>query len=279
MQVAPAFPPPVGVSVPLSSTPAPLASVSLKSPPGPRLLVSIATYNERENLPKLIEEIHQYLPHADVLVVDDNSPDGTGRYVDELAARDSRVKAIHRPGKLGLGTATLAAMQYAMDHDYDFLQNMDADFSHPTRFLPGLQAGMKDHDVMIGSRYVRGGGTENWPLARLVISRCVNGLVRFLFRMPVNDASGAYRCYRVANLKLANLKETKSRGYSFQQEVLFRVHRTKARLGELPIIFENRRHGKSKVNSKEALRSIAMIVYLGVQNFFGTDRLVGPQKG
>ena len=240
--------------------------------------MSIATYNERENLPKLIEEIHQYLPHADVLVVDDNSPDGTGKYVDELAARDSRVRAIHRPGKLGLGTATLAAMQYAMDHGYDFLQNMDADFSHPTRFLPGLQAGMADHDVMIGSRYVRGGGTENWPLLRLVISRIVNGLVRFLFRMPVNDASGAYRCYRVANLRLANLGETKSRGYSFQQEVLFRVHRTKARLGELPIIFENRRHGKSKVNSKEALRSIAMILSLGVQNFFGTERLVGPQR-
>ncbi len=278
MQGAVAIPRPVGSRVSLNPTPAPLALVRPKSPPGPRLLVSIATYNERENLPKLIEEIHQYLPHADVLVVDDNSPDGTGEYVDELAARDSRIKAIHRPGKLGLGTATLAAMHYAMDHGYDFLQNMDADFSHPTRFLPGLQAGMANHDVMIGSRYVRGGGTENWPLARLVISRCVNGLVRFLFRMPVNDASGAYRCYRVANLRLAKLEETKSRGYSFQQEVLFRVHRTKARLGELPIIFENRRHGKSKVNSKEALRSIAMILYLGTQQFFGTERMVGPQR-
>ena len=278
MQGAPAFLVPVGSAVSLSSTPAPLAAFRTPAPAAPRLLVSIATYNERENLPKLIEEIHQDLPHADVLVVDDNSPDGTGKYVDELAARDSRVRAIHRPGKLGLGTATLAAMQYAMDHGYDFLQNMDADFSHPTRFLPGLQAGMADHDVMIGSRYVRGGGTENWPLLRLVISRIVNGLVRFLFRMPVNDASGAYRCYRVANLRLANLGETKSRGYSFQQEVLFRVHRTKACLGELPIIFENRRHGKSKVNSKEALRSIAMILSLGVQNFFGTERLVGPQR-
>ena len=278
MQGASAFLVPVGSAVSLSSTPAPLAAFRTPAPAAPRLLVSIATYNERENLPKLIEEIHQYLPHADVLVVDDNSPDGTGKYVDELAARDSRVRAIHRPSKLGLGTATLAAMQYAMDHGYDFLQNMDADFSHPTRFLPGLQAGMADHDVMIGSRYVRGGGTENWPLFRLVISRTVNGLVRFLFRMPVNDASGAYRCYRVANLRLANLGETKSRGYSFQQEVLFRVHRTKARLGELPIIFENRRHGKSKVNSKEALRSIAMILSLGIQNFFGTERLVGPQR-
>lgn len=265
VQGAAAIPPFAGPPVPSASAP-------------PRLLVSIATYNERQNLPKLIDEIHQQLPHADVLVVDDNSPDGTGKYVDERAATDPRIKVLHRAGKLGLGTATLAAMQYAMDHGYDYLQNMDADFSHPPRFLHGLQAGMANHDVMIGSRYVRGGGTENWPLARLVISRCVNALVRFLFRMPVSDASGAFRCYRVANLRLAKLHETQSRGYSFQQEVLFRVHRTKARLGELPIIFENRRHGTSKVNSKEAIRSMAMILYLGTQQFFGTDRFVGPQK-
>ena len=278
MPAAPALLPQVGFAVPLGPTPAPMAPVILQAAPTPRLLVSIATYNERENLPALIGEIHQYLPHADILVVDDNSPDGTGKFVAELAARDSRIKAIHRPGKLGLGTATLAAMQYALDHGYDLLQNMDADFSHPTRFLPGMQAGMKNHDVMIGSRYVRGGGTQNWPIYRLVMSRCVNALVRFLFRMPVSDASGAYRCYRVANLRLANLQQTKSRGYSFQQEVLFHVHRTKARLGELPIIFENRRYGKSKVNGKEAVRSIGMILYLGVQNFFGTERFTGPQK-
>src|SRR5262249_38682790 len=126
-------------------------------------------------------------------------------------------------------------------------------------------------------RYVKGGGTENWPLARLAISRTVNTLVRFLFRMPVRDASGAYRCYRVSKLKEAHLERTQSRGYSFQQEVLFRAHQTGARLGESPIIFENRREGKSKVNPREALRSIGMILWIGTQHFFGLDKH-GPRR-
>jgi dolichol-phosphate mannosyltransferase len=239
------------------------------TPTPPRLLVSLATYNERDNLTPLVADIHAHAPHADVLVIDDNSPDGTGTLADELAANDPRVKVLHRPGKLGLGTATLAAMRYAMDHDYDLLQNLDADFSHPPRYLPGLLAGMATHDVMIGSRYVKGGGTEGWPLTRKVISKTVNAVVRFLFRMPVKDASGAFRCYRVANLRLAKLDETVSRGYSFQQEVLFRVFRTGAKLGELPITFENRRHGSSKVNAKEAVRSMSTILVLGTRAFFG----------
>ena len=248
------------------------------TPPGspgarePRILVSLATYNEAGNLAALVAEIHRYVPHADVLVIDDNSPDGTGRIADELAARDPRVHVLHRLGKLGLGTATLAAMNYAIEHGYDYLQNMDADFSHPPRYLPGILAGMSEHDVMIGSRYVAGGGTENWPLARKAMSKGVNMLVRFLFRMPVKDASGAYRCYRVSKLREAHLERTRSRGYSFQQEVLFRCHKAGCRLGEYPILFENRRAGASKVNGKEALRSIAMILFLGLRNFFGLER-------
>jgi dolichol-phosphate mannosyltransferase len=235
------------------------------------MLVSLATYNEAGNLAPLIAEIHKYAPDAHILVVDDNSPDGTGKLADELAARDSRIHVSHRAGKLGLGTAILTAMRYAIEHDYDYLLNMDADFSHPPRFLPGILAGMANHDVMIGSRYVPGGGTENWPLSRLAMSRTVNTLVRFLFRMPVKDASGAYRCYRVRNLKQAHLERTQSRGSSFQQEVLFRVHQTGAALGEYPIIFENRREGKSKVNPREALRSISMILWIGLHHFFGLE--------
>ena len=238
-------------------------------PSTPRVLVTLATYNERDNLAKLVEEIHHFVPHADVLVIDDNSPDGTGRLADALAAADGRVQVLHRPAKLGLGTATLAAMNYAIRHGYDYMQNMDADFSHPPRFLPGILKGMADRDVMIGSRYARGGGTENWPLTRLALSRGVNTLVRFFFRMPVQDASGAFRCYRVSLLKAANLGRTQSRGYSFQQEVLFRCHLAGARMGEHPIIFENRRAGKSKVNWREAVRSIGMIVWLGTHHFFG----------
>ncbi len=238
----------------------------------PRILVSLATYNEAANIANLIDEIHKFVPHAHILVIDDNSPDGTGRIVDDLAARDSRIHVLHRPGKLGLGTATLAAMQYAMDHDYDYLQNMDADGQHPPRYLPHLIAGMNKYDVMIGSRYTKGGGTENWPLPRKIMSQSVNMLVRFLFRMPVKDASGAFRCYRVSKLREAHLERTKSRGYSFQQEVLFRCHKAGCRLGEYPILFENRRGGASKVNRKEAVRSISMILYLGLRNFFGLER-------
>ncbi|QEL18037.1 polyprenol monophosphomannose synthase [Limnoglobus roseus] len=238
----------------------------------PRLLVSIATYNEAGNLERLIGEIHKFAPGADVLVVDDNSPDGTGKIADGLAAADPRIRVIHRPGKLGLGTATLTAMRYAIEHDYDLLQNMDADFSHPPRYLPGILAGMDKHDVMIGSRYVAGGATENWPLKRRILSQGVNFLVRFLLRMPVKDASGAYRCYRVSKLRETRLDLVRSRGYSFQQEILFRCHKAGARLGEYPILFENRRSGSSKVNGKEAVRSISMIILLGVRNFLGFER-------
>lgn len=240
--------------------------------PEPRILVSLATYNEAANIASLIAEIHKVVPAADVLVIDDNSPDGTGQIVDELKAKDARIHVMHRPGKLGLGTALLAAMNYAMEHNYDYLQNMDADGQHPPRYLPGILAGMSQYDVMIGSRYCKGGGTQNWPFMRRFISRSVNFLVRILFRMPVKDASGAYRCYRVSKLRDAHLERTKSRGYSFQQEVLFRCYKGGCKLGEYPILFENRRGGASKVNRKEALRSIGMILYLGLRNNLGLER-------
>jgi dolichol-phosphate mannosyltransferase len=238
----------------------------------PRILVSLATYNEAGNLAPLIAEIHKYLPQADILVIDDNSPDGTWKIAEDMGATDPRIKLLKRPGKLGLGTATLAAMKYAMEHNYDLLQNMDADFSHPPRYLPGILAGMSKYDVMIGSRYIRGGGTENWPLPRKVISKSVNTLVRFLFRMPVQDASGAFRCYRVSKLRQVPLDRVRSRGYSFQQEVLFRCHKAGCKMGEYPIIFENRRAGASKVNRKEAIRSMSMILFLGLRNFFGLEQ-------
>ena len=239
---------------------------------GARILVSLATYNEAGNLAALIGDIHAVVPDAHILVIDDNSPDGTGKIAADLASRDPRVHVLHRPGKLGLGTATLAAMRYAIEHGYDFLQNMDADFSHPPRYLRSILAGMSQYDVMIGSRYTPGGGTQNWPLARRVISQSVNLLVRFLFRMPVKDASGAYRCYRVSKLREAELERTRSRGYSFQQEVLFRCYKAGCKLGEYPILFENRRAGASKVNRQEAIRSISMLLYLGLRNFFGLER-------
>jgi dolichol-phosphate mannosyltransferase len=237
----------------------------------PRILVCTATYNERENIAALIPEILQTLPQADVLVVDDSSPDGTGQLVEEMAARDPRVHALHRKGKLGLGTAILAAMRYAIEKDYDLMVNMDADFSHHPRYLPALVAGMDRHDIMIGSRYVPGGGTVDWPASRLLISRSINCLVRFLFRFQARDCSGGYRCYRVAKLREARLDQLISRGYSFQQEVLYRCRKAGCRIGETPIIFADRRAGSSKVNPREAARSLATLVWLGLHCFFGLD--------
>jgi dolichol-phosphate mannosyltransferase len=234
-------------------------------------LVSFATYNERDNLAPLLAEVHKTVPSAELLVIDDNSPDGTGRLADELAAGNPLLHVIHRPSKLGLGTATLAAMRYALEHDFDLLINMDADFSHHPRYLPALLAGMDRHDVMIGSRYVRGGGSENWPLRRQLISRAVNALVALLMRIPARDCSGAYRCYRVSKLRQTRLDRVISRGYSFQQEVLYRCRKAGCKIGETPIIFENRRAGTSKVNAHEAVRSMAMIFRIGVPAFFGLD--------
>ena len=237
-----------------------------------RVLVSMATYNERDNLVPLIAEIHQTLPAADVLVIDDNSPDGTGQLADELAAADARVRVLHRAGKLGLGTAVLAGMRYAQDHNYHLFVNVDADFSHHPRYLPALLAGMGRHDVMIGSRYVPGGGTVNWPLSRKLMSWGVNTLSRLLLRIPAHDTSGGYRCYSVSHLRRTNLDHLLSNGYSFQEEVLYRLVRAGGRIGETPIVFEDRRAGASKVNPREVVRSLAILFSLGVQSIFGLDR-------
>jgi dolichol-phosphate mannosyltransferase len=239
--------------------------------PQPRVLVELATYNERDNLAPLVREIRATVPDAHVLVLDDNSPDGTGQLADELAAADPQIHVVHRPGKLGLGTAILGSMRYAIEHGYDLVVTMDADFSHHPRYLPALLAGMKKRDVMIGSRYIPGGGTENWPVARKFMSGSVNLLVRFLMRLPAHDCSGGFRCYRVEMLRRANLNRLLSHGYSFQQEVLYRCRRAGARIGETPIVFENRRAGASKVNTKEAVRSMAVILWIGLHAFCGAE--------
>jgi dolichol-phosphate mannosyltransferase len=238
-----------------------------------RILISIATYNERENLAPLVREIHTVVPSADVLVTDDDSPDGTGKLADELAALDPRIHVLHRPGKLGLGTAILAGVRYAFAHDYDLFVNMDADFSHHPRYLPALLTGMQRHDVMIGSRYVRGGGSLHWPWSRRLMSGGINAVVRLLLRIPAHDTSGGYRCYRVTKLRQTNLDGLLSRGYSFQQEMLYRCRKAGCSIGEVPIVFENRRAGMSKVNLKEAVRSMAVISWIGLQALFGADAL------
>jgi dolichol-phosphate mannosyltransferase len=236
-----------------------------------RLVIGIATYKERENLAPLVREIQQFLPDAQILITDDNSPDGTGAVADELAAADAHVHVCHRSGKLGLGTAILAGMRWAMEKDYDYFMSMDADFSHHPRYLPAIVSGMNKHDVMIGSRYVPGGGTVNWPKSRRVISWSVNTLVRLLMRISARDTSGGFRCYRVAKLHETDLTHLLSHGYSFQEEVLYRCRQAGCRIGETPIIFEDRRAGSSKADPREMIRSLSVLVLLGVQSLFGFD--------
>jgi dolichol-phosphate mannosyltransferase len=242
-----------------------------------KTLVVVATYNEIENLPPLVDEIFRFLPAVDLLVVDDNSPDGTGQWCDERAAADPRVHCLHRAGKLGLGTAIIAGMKYAVEHGYRFMLNMDADFSHHPRYLPDFLAGMEPPggppvDVMIGSRYIPGGGVEGWPLRRHVMSRGVNLYARWLLGLRPKDCSGAFRCYRVALLERLDFDAIRSRGYSFQEEILWHLKRLGARFGETPIVFVDRRAGSSKIDMRESLAALWIILGLGVRNVFGGRR-------
>lgn len=238
--------------------------------PPPRLVVSLATYNEAENLEPLVAGIREFAPDASVLVIDDASPDGTGAIADRLAATLKDVTVIHRPGKLGLGTATLAAMNHAIENRFDFLLNMDADFSHPPRFIPALLAGMAENDVMIGSRYVPGGGVEGeFNLKRKFMSTGINLYARTFLGLSTRDNSGAFRCYRVGKLARIDFSKVRSRGYSFQEEILFWCRRAGCRFGETPILFENRRAGVSKINSREAVAALWIIFRLGLERLLG----------
>ncbi len=239
-----------------------------------------ATYNEIENLPSLVEGIFLAVPQVDFLAVDDNSPDGTGQWCDAQAATNNKIHCLHRTGKQGLGTAIIAGMKYAIDHGYDYVVNVDADFSHHPRYLPAMLAGMEGRspdgsnigppvDVMIGSRYVPGGGTVGWPLKRKLMSRSVNLYARWLLWLKPHDVSGGYRCYRVSKLKELPLDQIRSRGYSFQEEVLWLLRRHGATFGETPIIFADRERGQSKINSSEAWAALRIILQLGLANLFG----------
>jgi dolichol-phosphate mannosyltransferase len=240
-----------------------------------KTLVTVATYNEMENLPRLIEEIFQFAPQVDILVIDDNSPDGTGHWCEQQRVENPRIFCLHRAGKLGLGTATIAGMKHAIEHGYQYVLNMDADFSHPPKYLPALMGGMNPSgkppiDVMIGSRYVPGGGVEGWPLKRQLMSRSVNLYARWMLGLTPKDCSGAFRCYRTALLAKLDFDAILSRGYSFQEEILWRLKRLGARFCETPIIFVERQLGVSKINSGEAKAALKIIFKLGVQNLRGS---------
>jgi dolichol-phosphate mannosyltransferase len=234
-----------------------------------KLLITLCTYNECENLPTLIPEIHAVAPDADILVIDDNSPDGTGRLVDEMGQSDPRIHCLHRAGKLGLGTATVAGFEYGIQHGYSQLINMDADFSHHPSYLPELRAGMSEADVTIGSRYVPGGGVVGWNWVRHCMSRSINMYARLLLGLTNRDNSGSFRCYDVGLLAKIDFTQVRSRGYSFQEEILYMCRRAGCRFREIPIVFEDRRFGTSKINWKESVMAGWIILRLGIDRVSG----------
>lgn len=221
-----------------------------------------------ENLPDLVCQIQEVAPGAHLLIIDDNSPDGTGRWAEQRAIDDPQLTAIIREGKQGLGSAILLALAYAIDRDFTFVINLDADFSHPINALPRIVQSMDEaggRDIVIGSRYTRGGGVKGWPLHRRLMSRAVNLYARWLLRLPVKDCSGGYRCFRVSKLKDFDLGVVEATGYAFHEEILYHLRRAGARFGETPIMFTDRRFGQSKINVREAFLALWIILKLSIR--------------
>lgn len=213
------------------------------------VLIIVPTYNERENIEPLTQQIFEQLPAANILVVDDASPDGTGQLADGLAERDPRIHVLHRAGKLGLGTAYIAGFKYGLERDYQFFFEMDADFSHDPRHLGDLLARARnDADLALGSRYIPGGGTVNWGLARQAISRGGNLYARAILGTHVSDMTGGFKCFRRAVLETIDLDSVRSEGYSFQIEMTYRALQHGFKVVEVPIIFADRRVGQSKMS-------------------------------
>ena len=223
-------------------------------------LIIIPTYNERENLKSLCDQVLTALPSADLLIVDDNSPDGTGQLADELAAQNPRIQVLHRSGKLGLGTAYIAGFRYALSKHYEFVFEMDADFSHDPVYLPALLGAAKDGaGVVIGSRRVPGGGTENWGLSRQLISAGGSLYARTILGLDVRDLTSGFKCFRREVLAAIDLDAVRSNGYSFQIEMTYRAVRKGFSVAEVPIIFIDRRAGQSKMSSKIFAEAMGMV--------------------
>lgn len=228
-------------------------------PPIGRILVLIPTYNERENLSPIVSRLRAAVPEADVLVLDDNSPDGTGDIADVLAADDDQVRVLHRKNKEGLGMAYLAGFAWALERGYDVMVEMDADGSHQPEQLPSLLMALADADFVLGSRWVPGGSVVNWPFHRKFLSLGGNVYVRFLLGMPIGDATGGYRAYRASALRTLDLQKVASQGYCFQVDLAWRAIRSGLAVVEVPITFVERTKGDSKMSQdivNESLRSI-----------------------
>ena len=230
-----------------------------------RVLVIIPTYNEAENIRLITDRVRRAVAVVDILVADDNSPDGTGGIADEIAGADDHVFVLHRPGKAGLGEAYKAGFAWAKDKGYDAVVEMDADGSHAPEELSKLLDALRDHDVVLGTRYVPGGSVHNWPLHRLLLSRGGNIYIRMALGMPFKDATGGYRAYRMAVLDKIDVATVASQGYSFQVELAWRAYKNGFRVAEVPITFTERELGASKMSGNIFKEQLLRVTVWGVQ--------------
>lgn len=234
-----------------------------------KTLIIIPTYNELENLPRLLPIVLSKDDEIDVLIVDDNSPDGTAAFVEDQMTNNNRIHLIKRQSKQGLGTAYIAGFKFALKNGYDFVFEMDADFSHDPKEIPRFLDEIKNSDVVLGSRYINGVNVINWPMRRLLLSSFANFYTRFITGMPVHDATGGFKCFRREVLEAIDLDKVKSNGYAFQIEMTFKAWKKGFKVKEIPIIFVDRVKGKSKMSKKIVREAVTMVWKLRLKSIFG----------
>ena len=234
-----------------------------------RALVVIPTYNESENIARIIPEVLRQDPRVDVLVVDDGSPDGTARMVKEMMAREPRIRILERPGKMGLGTAYVAGFKVALPLGYEYIFEMDADFSHDPNEIPNFLRAAEHHDLVLGSRYSNGIRVVNWPMNRLLLSYYANIYSRFMTGLRVHDATGGFKCFRRRVLEAIDLDAVRSNGYAFQIEMSFNAWKKGFSITEIPIIFLDRAQGTSKMSKKIIYEAVFMLWRLRLRSITG----------
>jgi len=234
-----------------------------------KILVIIPTYNEKENISTILPLVLKQDQGIEVLVVDDNSPDGTGKLVEELKASNPRIKLIKREKKSGLGTAYIAGFDYALQNGYDYIFEMDSDFSHDPSYIPDFLKAIRDSDLVLGSRYIKGVNVVNWPITRLLLSYFANVYARWVTGLPVRDSTGGFKCFKREVLEKIGLDNIHSNGYAFQIEMNFRAWKKGFRIKEIPIIFVDRRAGESKMSKKIVREAIWMVWKLRILSILG----------
>ncbi|HSG99624.1 MAG TPA: polyprenol monophosphomannose synthase [candidate division Zixibacteria bacterium] len=234
-----------------------------------KALIIFPTYNERDNIQKIVHAVLPLDPRINVLIVDDSSPDGTGEIADRMVAEDKRVNVLHRTKKEGLGRAYLAGFRWALDHSFDYIFEMDADFSHSPQYLKDFLREIEEYDLVIGSRYISGVNVINWPMSRLLLSYFANVYTRIVTGLPLRDGTGGFKCFRRKVLETIDLNAVRSNGYAFQIELSMRAWKKGFRLKEIPIIFTDRVHGTSKMSKKIVREAVWMVWYLRLMSLFG----------